>query len=182
MIPFSTKDWHFPHQKETEWVLEDLYLPECKSIYSRKEGIACTNHINIIKFKCPRLDNHIKYPFHSLILNTYCCFFVKFLLTHTVKTRAVDCLIQQHTQACFFVMQYTQRKVASSRLSQLHSSTLKHFQTVYEAEVGCLCTVTFEPKSSKLNSRLVYCSRLYGTCPFFNFTSICQFKVSLRSF
>ena len=39
------------------------------------------------------------------------------------------------------------------------------FQTVYEGEIWCLCTVTFGQKSSKLNSRTVYCSQLYGTYP-----------------
>ena len=43
----------------------------------------------------------------------------------------------------------------------LVSSTSKHFQTVYEGEIWCLCTVTFDQKFPKLNSRLVYCSRLY---------------------
>ena len=52
------------------------------------------------------------------------------------------------------------RKVMSSRLSV--SSTFKDHQTVYEGEIWCLCTVIFGPKSSKLNSRPVYCSRLYG--------------------
>ena len=55
-------------------------------------------------------------------------------------------------------------KVASSRLSRLNSSTFKDFQTVYEGEIWCLCTVNFGPKSSKLNSRPVYCSGLYGMC------------------
>ena len=32
----------------------------------------------------------------------------------------------------------------------------------YEGEIWCLCTVTFGQKVSKLNSRPVYCSRLYG--------------------
>ena len=36
------------------------------------------------------------------------------------------------------------------------------FQTAYEGEIWCLCTVTFGPKSLKLNRRSVYCSRLYG--------------------
>ena len=36
------------------------------------------------------------------------------------------------------------------------------FQTVCEGEIWCLCTVTFGPKSIKLNSRPVYCSQLYG--------------------
>ena len=40
------------------------------------------------------------------------------------------------------------------------SSTPKDFQTLYEGE----CTVTFGQNSPKLNSRPVYCSRLYGTC------------------
>jgi hypothetical protein len=42
------------------------------------------------------------------------------------------------------------------------SSTFKNSQTVYEGKTCCLCIVTFGQKSSKLNSRLVYCSRLYG--------------------
>ena len=36
--------------------------------------------------------------------------------------------------------------------------------SVYEGEIWCLCTGTFGQKSSKLNSRSVYCSLLYGTC------------------
>ena len=48
-------------------------------------------------------------------------------------------------------------KVASSRLSWLVAHP-----TVHVGEIWCLCTVTFCPKSSKLNSRPVYCSRLYG--------------------
>ena len=53
---------------------------------------------------------------------------------------------------------HTYRKVASSRLSRL----VAHFQTVYEEEFWCLCTVTFGRNGPKLNSRLVYCSRLDG--------------------
>ena len=34
----------------------------------------------------------------------------------------------------------TYRKVASSRLSLLYRSTPKHFQTVYEGQIWCLCT------------------------------------------
>ena len=52
----------------------------------------------------------------------------------------------------------TYRKVASSRLSR----TFKDFQNVYEGKIWCLCTVTFDQKISKLNSRSVYCSRLYS--------------------
>ena len=52
-------------------------------------------------------------------------------------------------------------KVAISRL--LVSSIFKDFQTIYEGEIWRLCTVTFGPKSLKLNSRPVYCSRLYGS-------------------
>ena len=55
---------------------------------------------------------------------------------HTVKFQAVDCL---------------------------GSSTFNDFQTVYKGEIWCLCTVTFGQKSSKLNSRPIYCSRPYGT-------------------
>ena len=51
------------------------------------------------------------------------------------------------------------RKVASSRLSRL----LAHFQTVYKGEFWCLCTVTFGRNGPKMNSRPVYCSRLYST-------------------
>ena len=47
------------------------------------------------------------------------------------------------------------RKVASS-------STFFDFQKAYEGEIWCLCTVTFDQKVPKLNSRPVYCSRLYG--------------------
>ena len=36
-----------------------------------------------------------------------------------------------------------------------------HCNTVYEGEIWCLCTVTFGQKGSKLNSKPVYCSRLY---------------------
>ena len=42
------------------------------------------------------------------------------------------------------------------------SSTFKDFQTVYEVEIWCLCTVTFGQKSSKSNSRPVYGLQLYG--------------------
>jgi hypothetical protein len=38
----------------------------------------------------------------------------------------------------------------------------EYFQNVYEGEIWCLCTVTFGPKSPKLNSRSVYCLRLYS--------------------
>ena len=44
----------------------------------------------------------------------------------------------------------------------LVSSTSKDFQTSYEGEFRCLYTVTFGKNCSKLNSRPVYCSRLYG--------------------
>ena len=36
-------------------------------------------------------------------------------------------------------------------------------KTIFEGEIWCLCTVTFGPKSSKLNFRAVYCSQLYGS-------------------
>ena len=36
------------------------------------------------------------------------------------------------------------------------------FQKAYEGKIWCLCTVTFGQKVPTLNSRLVYCSRLYG--------------------
>ena len=42
------------------------------------------------------------------------------------------------------------------------SSTFLDFQTVYDGKIGCLCTVTFGQKSSKLNSKPVYCSQLFG--------------------
>ena len=42
------------------------------------------------------------------------------------------------------------------------SSTFSDFQKAYEREIWCLCTVTFGQKVPKLNSRPVYCSRLYG--------------------
>ena len=42
-------------------------------------------------------------------------------------------------------------------------SQLSRIFSVYEGEIWCLCTGTFGQKSSKLNSRLVYCSRLCGT-------------------
>ena len=58
------------------------------------------------------------------------------MLRHTVKSQVVNCLV---------------------------SRTPKHFQTVYEGEIWCLCTVPFDPKSSKLNSRPVYCLQLYGS-------------------
>ena len=51
-----------------------------------------------------------------------------------------------------------------SRAVVLVSSTPKHFQTVYEGEIWCLCTVTFGQKSSKLNSRPVYCSNFMVMC------------------
>ena len=52
-------------------------------------------------------------------------------------------------------------KVASSKIV-LVGNTFSYFQTVYEGEIWCLCTVTFAPKDPKLNSRPVYCLRLYG--------------------
>ena len=52
---------------------------------------------------------------------------------------------------------FTYRKVVSV------SGTTQGFQTVHEGEIWCLCTVTFGSKGPKLNSRLVYCSQLYGT-------------------
>ena len=58
-----------------------------------------------------------------------------------------------------FKAKFKYRKVASSRLSRL----VAHFQTVYEGEFWCLCTVTFGKYGPKLNSRPVYCSRLYGS-------------------
>ena len=42
------------------------------------------------------------------------------------------------------------------------SSTPKHFQNIFEGEIWCLCTLTFGQTFPKLNSRLVYCWRLYG--------------------
>ena len=40
------------------------------------------------------------------------------------------------------------------------SSTPKDFQTVYEGEILCLCTVTFGQNGPKLNSSPVYCLQL----------------------
>ena len=54
------------------------------------------------------------------------------------------------------------------------SSTLKDFQTVYEEEIWCLCTVTFGQKVPKLNSRPVYCLRLYGNLYFIKWQEIIQ--------
>ena len=42
------------------------------------------------------------------------------------------------------------------------SSTFLDFQKAYEGEICCLCTGTFGQKVPKLNSSLIYCSRLYG--------------------
>ena len=42
------------------------------------------------------------------------------------------------------------------------SSTFQDFQTAYEGEIWCLRTMTYGQKSSKLNSRPIYCSQLYG--------------------
>ena len=41
------------------------------------------------------------------------------------------------------------------------SSTSKDFQTVYEGEIWCLCTVTFVENISKLNIRPVYSLQIY---------------------
>ena len=40
------------------------------------------------------------------------------------------------------------------------SGTAEDCQTVYEEKIWCLCTVTFEQKCPKLNSRQVYCLQL----------------------
>ena len=55
-------------------------------------------------------------------------------------------------------VQCTYRKVASSKLSRLvaHPSTFRMFR---KGKFDAYCDLKF----SKLNSRLVYCSRLYGT-------------------
>ena len=52
-------------------------------------------------------------------------------------------------------------KVKSSRLSQL-VAYLRIFRLFMKGKIWCLCTVTFGQKISKLNRRLIYCSRLYG--------------------
>ena len=52
----------------------------------------------------------------------------------------------------------TYRKVASSSMSQL----VAHFQIFRGLMKGCLCIMTFDQKDPKLNSRQVYCLRLYG--------------------
>ena len=60
------------------------------------------------------------------------------------------------------------RKVASSRLSRLvaHPSIFRLFMKgKFDAYVS---TVTFVTKSSKLNSRPVYCSKLYSTLFYLN--------------
>ena len=51
-------------------------------------------------------------------------------------------------------------KVASDRLSWLSSSTFKDFKTVSEFDAYVVWPLA--KKSWKLNSRLVYCSQLYG--------------------
>ena len=51
-------------------------------------------------------------------------------------------------------------KVASSRLSQLVTHS-----RIFRLGIWCLWTVTYGQNSSKLNSRPVYCSWLYGTLP-----------------
>ena len=60
-------------------------------------------------------------------------------------------------QITILSLKFEYRKVASSRLSWLvaHSRIFRLF-------IWSLCNVTFGQRSSKLNSRPVYCSQLYG--------------------
>ena len=69
-----------------------------------------------------------------------------------------------HPKQCrtFYGNDYAYRKVVYVASSKL--SWFKNFQTVCEGEIWCLCTMTFGQKSLKLNSRQVYCLRLYSLC------------------
>ena len=58
-----------------------------------------------------------------------------------------------------FCLEY--RKVVSSSLSW-SVAYFQIFRRLMMGEIWCLCTVTFGQKVPKLNSRLVYCSQLYG--------------------
>ena len=60
-------------------------------------------------------------------------------------------------------LQLFEKKIVNTVKSRaVVSSTFKGFQTVYEGKIWSICTVTFGQKSSKLNSRPIYCSRLDG--------------------
>ena len=55
-----------------------------------------------------------------------------------------------------FVLNCNYRKVANNSLSWL----VAHFQKAYKEEIWCLCTLTFDQKVPKLDSRPVYCLQL----------------------
>ena len=75
----------------------------------------------------------------------------------TVKSRAVDCLV---------------------------SWLVAPFQTVYEGEFWCLCTVTFGQNGPQLNSRPVYCLKLYGIDyhSFWGILQFCSSKIDVLRF
>ena len=94
--------------------------------------IFVVHFLRIDNFKCKVSSQIGAICFHDLNPIHLTIFHIKLC---TIKSRAVDCFVRM---------------------------TSKDFQTVQEVEVWCLCTVTFCQLSSKLISRPVYCSRLYG--------------------
>ena len=87
------------------------------------------------------------------------CTKINFYYIDTIlKNTVADQLNYLNTESLSKLWLLIYHKVASKSTSRL----VKHPRT--EGEIWCLCTVTFGPKSLKLNNRLVYCSRLYGNC------------------
>ena len=81
-------------------------------------------------------------------------------------------LIGRHTRHGMYGLSYQSRNKSATELKSvtvkseqehaLVSRTPNDFQALYEGEIWCLCTLAFGQKGTKLNSRLVYCSKLYG--------------------
>ena len=91
---------------------------------------------------------------HAIILGSSQC------SLHKTRHNCLKSSLKEYSHifnAFHFNFQTNYHEVASSRLSWL----VAHFQAVYKGEFWCLCTVTFGQNGPKLNSRPVYCSRLY---------------------
>ena len=111
------------------------------------------------KVKDVETINKTLHNLNSLFKTSGCdeqiCEIIMGKLPDSVKGNALVSLNPCSSSPIFFgggMKSFTYRKVASSRLSRL----VAHFQNVYEGDFG-----------PKLNSRAVYCSRIYGMQDFF---------------
>ena len=131
-------------------------LPSVASLTGR--SVCCQ------KIKLVHAQSHVRLWSFNLIIKQNDL--IGYLWNHNQSVLVSSCVLD-----CFIKNGYP--KVASSRLSKV-SSTFSDFQKAYEGDFWCWCTVTFGQKVPKLNSRPVYCSRLYGICNFFLYRLDCR--------